>query len=164
MASTATELMMRRMGAKSGGIDWATIGHGMVDYTTPFSVPAEIIPTISGIGDKTYMFIFRGNLQSIDFESLSYIPERFCQGCTSLTTITFPTTMIRIGGYSFYGCTSLQEVIVQKDTPPALGANVFGNCTSLAVIYVPDASVSAYQGASQWSTYASIIKPISQRP
>lgn len=155
------------MAASRGGgsaIDWETIGHGMIDYTTPFSVPAGILPTFADVGDKSYAFISRANLISVNFEGQSYIPERICQGCTSLTSLTFSSNLVRIGNYAFYNCTSLQEVIVQKDTPPTLGSTSLGNCHSLAAIYVPDASVDAYKAANGWSTYANIIKGISERP
>lgn len=159
------ELILRRglMGAKSGGVDWATIGHGMIDCSTPFSVPAEVLPLFGSVSVFSYLFIGRSNLKSIGFEGQSYIPERICQGC-GLTTVTFPDTLERIGNYAFYGNLSLTEVISLATTPPTFGTSALQGCTALASIYVPDASVSTYQGTSGWSTYASIIKPISQRP
>ena len=163
MASTAIELMRRRMGTKSGGIDWVTIGHGMLDFTTPFSVPAEALPLFASVSDRTYAFINRQNLQNIDFTGQIYIPERICQG-VGISTLTLPDTITRIGNYAFYGSVSLTEVISEKSTPPTLGTSALQGCTSLTSIYVPDASVSTYQGTSGWSSFASIIKPISQRP
>lgn len=158
------ELILRRglMGTRNG-IDWATIGHGMLDYTTPFSVSAEALPHFTSVAVGTYLFIGRSNLQNIDFTGQIYIPERICQG-VGISTLTLPDTITRIGNYAFYGCVSLTEVISEKSTPPTLGAGALQGCTSLTSIYVPDASVSTYQSTSGWSTHASIIKPISQRP
>lgn len=80
-------------------------------------------------------------------------------------TITIPSSVTSIGASTFQVCASLAEVIMEATIPPTLAnANAFQGCTALTAIYVPDASVSAYQSASGWSTYASIIKPISQRP
>lgn len=45
-------------------------------------------------------------------------------------------------------------------TPPTL-SGAFDACTALTNIYVPDASVTAYKEATNWSTYASRIKGIS---
>lgn len=160
------ELIQRRaamMQSRSGSVDWETIGHGMLDLTTPFSVPAEALPYFTSVSVGTYLFMGRANLQNIDFTGQIYIPERICQG-VGISTLTLPDTITRIGNYAFYGSVSLTEVISEKSTPPTLGTGALQGCTSLTSIYVPDASVSAYQGASQWSTYASIIKPISQRP
>ena len=151
------------MGAKSGGIDWATIGHGMLDYTTPFSVPAEALPLFASVSDKAQSFVLRPNLKSIDFTGQIYIPERICQGC-GLTSVTFPDTITRIGNYSFYGNLQLTEVISLATTPPTMQNVALQGNNALQSIYVPYASVDAYKSASGWSTYASIIKPISQRP
>lgn len=151
------------MGANSGGVDWATIGHGMVDAVTPFTIPAGVLPIFTGIAGKAYYLVNRPNLIDVDFEGQTYIPERICQNC-GLTTLTLPATISRTGNYCFYGNASLTEVISLNTTPPIIGTGIFTACNALTSIYVPDASVSAYQSASGWSTHASIIKPISQRP
>lgn len=84
---------------------------------------------------------------------------------SGIETITIPSSVTSIGIQSFQQCISLAEIIMEATTPPTLAnVNGFYGCTALTAIYVPDASVSAYQSASGWSTYASIIKPISQRP
>lgn len=147
----------------SGGGNWETIGRGMVDYTTPFEIPAEILPHFGSVSVYTYMFLGRGNLKSIDFSGQIYITERICQN-VGILTLTLPDTLLRIGNYAFYGCKSLTEIISEKTTPPTLGTDAFTQCTALTGIYVPDASVSAYQGATNWIKYASIIKGISERP
>ena len=160
------ELIQRRgamMQSRSGGIDWATIGHGMVDFTTPFSVPAEALPLFASVSDKAYAFVNRQNLKGMDFDGQIYIPERICQNC-GLTSVTFPDTVTRIGNYSFYGNLQLTEVISLATTPPTMTNTALQGNSALTSIYVPDASVSTYQGTSGWSSFASIIKPISQRP
>ena len=45
------ELIRRRnmLGESGSAIDWATIGHGMVDLTTPFEIPAEILPIFTDV-------------------------------------------------------------------------------------------------------------------
>lgn len=159
------ELILRRglMGARNGGIDWATIGHGMLDNTTPFNVPAEALPLFGSVSVFEYLFLGRTNLKSIDFTGQIYIPERICQNC-GLTTVTFPDTVKRIGNYAFYGNLQLTEVISLATTPPTMQNYALQGNTALTSIYVPDASVSTYQSTSGWSSFASIIKPISQRP
>ena len=51
MASTVTELMMRRMmGAKSGSsVDWESIARGMIDFTTQFSIGADVATALEGM-------------------------------------------------------------------------------------------------------------------
>jgi len=182
MASTVTELLMRRMGAKSGSaIDWESIARGMLDCTTEFSVPSDI--PVNPVG---YLFTGHPNLKAVilanatnigvqAFDGCSgltaiEIPSGYTQissygfrGCTGLTTITIPSTISTVAYRCFQNCTNLVEAIFERTTPPTL-QEPFYNCTALTAIYVPDASVEAYKAATSWASYASIIKPISQRP
>lgn len=96
--------------------------------------------------------------------SLTQINSYALQKCISLTTLTFKSNLTTIQGSCIVGCSSLTELIFESVSPPSYGANAISNNTNLSAIYVPDASVSAYQAASGWSTHASLIKPISQRP
>jgi len=50
---------------------------------------------------------------------------------------------------------------VEAVTPPSLHKDAFKGVSTLAAIYVPDASVAAYQAAVNWSVYAGVIKPLS---
>jgi hypothetical protein len=82
--------------------------------------------------------------------------------CTDLTSITIPNNVTSIGVSAFSYCSGLSTVIVEPTTPPTIdGTNVFGNEASGRKIYVPDASLNAYKTATNWSTYASDILPIS---
>ena len=70
---------------------------------------------------------------------------------SSLTTVNRAGLNFNIDGY----------MICKATTPPSLSACVFnGN----GLIYVPTGSESAYQSASEWSTYAGRIKPMSEFP
>lgn len=82
--------------------------------------------------------------------------------CSNLKLVTLPETLTLIGGYIFYGCTSLEIVICNAVTPPTLNSTSFNNTNSTFVIYVPDASVTAYREASGWTAYADRIKPLSE--
>ena len=80
--------------------------------------------------------------------------------CTALTNITIPSGVTEIGSNAFEGCSSLASVTVEATTPPTLGVYTFSGNASGRKIYVPSASVSAYQAASGWSTYAADIEAI----
>lgn len=95
---------------------------------------------------------------------LTTLARSVFQGCTAIESITIPASVTDVGVNFMRQCTSLAEVIMMPTTPPTLGENGFLQSPNLQAIYVPDASVSAYQAASGWSTHASIIKGISQRP
>ena len=80
--------------------------------------------------------------------------------CTGLTSVTIPSGVTSIGQFAFYGCTGLTAFTTYATTPPTLsGGSVLTN-TNDCPIYVPSTSVSAYQSASGWNTYASRIQAI----
>lgn len=83
-------------------------------------------------------------------------------GCASASEITLPSSLTLIGINCFRNCYALERIICRATTPPSL-ANVsaFTN-TNNCPIYVPDASVEAYKTATNWSSYASRIKGISE--
>ena len=83
----------------------------------------------------------------------------------SLTYVKLPNTLTNIGNYAFKDCSSLVTFICNATTPPTLASEVFTNtpiASKTGTIYVPDDSVDAYKGATNWSTYADIIKPLSE--
>lgn len=83
--------------------------------------------------------------------------------CMSLKSIVVPHAVINIGLYAFSSCYGLLKYQFLATTPPTLASTTaFQNINIAAKIYVPDASVSAYQAATNWVTYASYIYPISE--
>lgn len=80
--------------------------------------------------------------------------------CDNLKLVILPETLETIGGYIFYKCTSLETVVCHAITPPTLYSTSLSSTNSTFVIYVPDASVTAYREASGWVNYADRIKPV----
>ena len=104
--------------------------------------------------------------------------------CYSLAEISLPDTLTNIGSYAFQGCklshiilpegvtsigtgafdaSSLQYIRIEATTPPTLSA-INAIPSTIGAIYVPDESVAAYQAATNWSSFASKIKGISEMP
>ena len=79
----------------------------------------------------------------------------------SLTSVTIPDKVTKIGIWAFCRCTKLSKITVLPETPPTLGTDVFSSIASNAVIYVPSGSVDVYKSATNWSTYANKIQAIS---
>lgn len=125
--------------------------------------------------DFTNMFYMCVNLPEADLSNLVYTGNQtltltnMFYGCSSLQKIA-----ITFGGFAsassmFYGCSALTELVL-LNTTSVLGINnsnaftssgiASGNCT----IYVPDALVDTYKTATNWSTYASQIKGLSEHP
>ena len=83
---------------------------------------------------------------------------RYCRGLHG--SITLPSTVTQIGTNCFGDTRSLKEYHFKSTTPPTLAStNAFDNMTDFGgkIIYVPSASLSAYQSAQNWSTYASYM-------
>ena len=79
----------------------------------------------------------------------------------NLKTARIPSSVSVIGIKAFVRCTGLEEIICEATTPPTLN-HVNALYTNNCPIYVPDASVEAYKTATNWSTYASRIKGLSE--
>lgn len=103
----------------------------------------------------------QGSIKTINANSLGNITtiRRYAFAeCSSLKSITIPSSVTEIGNYAFYFCQYLRNVIVLNPTPPTLGTSAFYATSTALVIYVPASSVSAYQTA--WSEYSSKIQAL----
>lgn len=99
-------------------------------------------------------------LESVDFSSkLTYIGTSGLAYCISLTTVGDLSGIKSMGSNVFNGCKLLKYLKFTQTVPPSIGDMVFYGSTYN--IYVPDNSVSVYQSATNWSTYASRIKALS---
>lgn len=85
-------------------------------------------------------------------ESVTTIGNYAFSGCSGFTSFTVPDTITSIGNGAFYGCTGMEGYYFDSTTPPTIGTDVFAN-DSGCYIYVPDASVTAYKTATNWTTW-----------
>lgn len=100
------------------------------------------------------------------YGSLTNISDAAFYGCSKLVTIDMYNS-VNIGAYAMSNCTLLENLIIRGDKVSALGATTaFNNCTKFtnktAKIYVPDALVEDYKAATNWTTYADLIHPLSE--
>lgn len=100
---------------------------------------------------------------NIENTQLTSIGDNAFRYCSALTEISLPASLTSIGRQSFQGCSSLQYIRIEATTPPTL-ASTNAIPSTIGAIYVPDASVAAYQAATNWSSFASKIKGISEMP
>ena len=129
------------------------------------------------------------SLASVSLPVCPLVGSGAFQGCTSLASVDLPVCTT-INGYAFYGCISLTSVDLPVCT--TINSSAFSGCKKLATlilrntekvasgssaaltntaiasgtgyIYVPDALVDSYKTATNWSTYADQIKPLSELP
>jgi len=62
--------------------------------------------------------------------SITSIGNDAFQGCTGLTSVTFPNSVTSIGSQAFYGCTTLTSVTIPNSVT-SIGSYAFQGCTGL---------------------------------
>lgn len=141
-----------------------------------------ILPMVKRI--EQFSFRYCRKLKEVNFDSVEEIVSGCFQECIELKEVRLPSiiklgaqvfddstntfelldfgnSLQEMGNYSCSAGTKMKAIIIRATTPPTLGSGVFDN-TKNCPIYVPDASVDAYKSATNWTTYASRIKPLSE--
>ena len=84
-----------------------------------------------------------GNLvipEIVTFNGITYavnsISSRAFKGCTELTAVTIPNSIISIGDYAFSGCTGINSIIIPNSVS-TIEAWAFESCLSLTSITIP---------------------------
>ena len=113
---------------------------------------------------KQYMF---QNCSSLLFVTIPQSITPFQNGVfrgSAIKTITIPQSVTDLGRYTFKNCTYLKEVHLLPTTPPTIYGNSgtsydpFKNTHPDLVLYVPQGYLSAYQSATNWASYSSIMQ------
>ena len=106
-------------------------------------------------------------LTDINLPILPSVGSYTFRDCTSLEMVDFPLAK-DIWSYAFTGCTNLRKLVLRFPTGCSLrDVNALTNTpieSGTGFVYVPDNLVEQYKAATNWSTYASQIKPISELP
>lgn len=66
-------------------------------------------------------------------------------GCTGLESVIIPDASV-IGGYTFFGCSSLKSVSLSKGVS-SIGEYAFGDCNSLEILEIPKSVTNIGDGA-----------------
>lgn len=140
------------------GSGTTTIQNSAFNSCTELSY-VSLSSTITQLAD--YAFCNTYFLREIDLpSSLTTIGQRVFQG-SNIKKITIPANVTSIGNCAFYNCPWLTEVYVEPATPPTAGSGIFQSSSLITKIYVPSGTLSAYQTATNWSTYASKMEEVS---
>ena len=123
--------------------------------------------------------VFAGSAlqQIIIAEGRNEIPQGLCAQCTSLTSVTLPSTATNMMRNCFEGCTALEEMEIPANVnymepgsvpatikvlrvlnvnTPALAADVFNESQGDVICKVAPASVDLFKNANQWR-YLNIV-------
>ena len=129
------------------------------------SLTSVFIPGATSI--SSYAFAYCSSLTTAEFPLLTTVGTYVFQSCSSLTTLDFPLATI-ISNYAFRYCGLLTSLTLSNTTVATLGSTNAFQSTQIAsgtgYIYVPDDLVDQYKTATNWSTYADQILPLSQKP
>ena len=124
-----------------------------------------VAPKLKSIGN----YAFQGcSLVELYLPELTTVSMDVFRNNTTLKKCYFPK-INSITTNNFYGCTSLEAVIIDRtDKICTMGnVNTFSSSSvadGTGYVYVPDELVETYKSATNWSTYASQIKPLSELP
>ena len=91
-----------------------------------------------------------------DYSRGSHIHRRLrVERCTSLTSLTIPSSVASIGSHAFYGCTALNSVSISEGAT-SIGYSAFYGCTSLVSATIPSGVTTigrwAFEGCTSLSS------------
>jgi len=121
-------------------------------------------PNVTSTGVNVFYACYA--LHTVNLPSLISINSNMFAYSSLLKRLDFPSVE-SISGGAFSGCSRLVTLILRKADTVCTLENVSAfSGTSIAkgtgFVYVPDDLVEQYKAATNWSTYASQIKPISE--
>ena len=95
-------------------------------------------------------------LTAKDFEGISAIANSAFVSCRSLTKVTIPSNLTKLGDSAFNSCSNLARVYLPEMPPSIAKTSVFANIKEDCVFYCKtQESLEAYRTAANWSTLAS---------
>lgn len=168
-AIPATKVILPTDATLNAGFQFAEgIGaFGMNNYDSAMSGIADFVvnlPNITTIGQAAFYYSFVTEVRSLG--TITSLPNSnnnrgVFSNCYFLKSATLPSTLTSIGDRVFYGCSTMETLTILATTPPTL-ANTNAIPNNLTAIYVPTESVTAYQEASGWSSFASKIQALEE--
>ena len=99
---------------------------------------AELPATVTEIGMGA--FANCKSLVTLSLAGVAEIPNSICQGCVSLTTVTWGEVGTKVGDYAFIGCTELVSVNFPA-TVTEIGDYAFSGCAKLETLGLLGADV-----------------------
>ena len=108
---------------------------------------------------SSYAFYNCFILSSVELpNNLQIIDSSAFNTCYSIVSIDVSENITQIGSSAFGNCYGIKEYHFRSEEVPTGGSTMFNNIVDDCIIYVPQGKLSAYQSATNWSTYASYMR------
>lgn len=106
------------------------------------------------------------SLKSIRMGSdLISIGQESFYNCYSLKSVIIPSGVTSIGKSAFYNCRTLENLVFKCISVPTLSnTNAFSGINASAIMWVNDDIIEDLKAATNWSTYADYMQPLSTMP
>lgn len=117
--------------------------------------------SVTYIGNDSFSYC--GALKNVKIgNGISIVENHAFSYNTSLKTIDVGTGVTELYPWAFGGCSALQYIIMRPINPPIMSSTSSLTSTNNCPIYVPNNSVDTYKTATNWTTVASRIHPLSE--
>lgn len=109
-------------------------------------------------------FFEKAELEKVNLNNVTSVMTNSFNSCTKLSSVVFDKK-VSIGISAFGKCTNLTSVVLTYNEMSTISGSSFEQSAienGTGYIYVPDALVDTYKTNTNWSRYASQIKPLSE--
>ena len=90
--------------------------------------------------------------------SVTSIGSSAFSGCSGLTSLTLPSSVSSIGSFAFSGCSGLTSIYVSWESPLSIDASTFKDAnTEKCILYVPNGTYDDYW-ISNWGIFENIVE------
>ena len=134
------------------GMASVTIGNSVTSIGNGAFEDCESLPVINNCRyADTYL------VEAVDRELSTYIirngtkwiGSKAFKGCSNLTSITIPNSVIGVGDYAFEYCRALTSVTIPNSVI-SIGERAFADCTGLTSITIPNSTTNIWKGAFRY--------------
>lgn len=97
-------------------------------------------------------------------ENILTFPNYMLSNASTLKEITVPKNVTSLGSLVFNNCSSLTNILLECSSVPSIAKNTFNNINKGLIIWVNDSIIEQLKGETNWSNYASYMRPLSWYP